>query len=73
MGLGFCGKLYGVMNKGGRMKRKVELTLNLVNSLILQFEEQYSKSFDISDAIALNNYRVQKDLLEDLLRVEEEQ
>ena len=49
------------------LKKKIELNLNLVKSLISQFQEQYSKSFDLQDAIALNNYRVQKDLLEDIL------
>ena len=39
--------------------------------MIEQFKEQYSKSFDLSDAIALNNYKIQKDLLEDLLTTNE--
>lgn len=52
-------------------KRKIELHLKLINSMIVQFKEQYSKSFDLSDAIALNNYKVQKDLLEDLLTTSE--
>lgn len=54
------------------LKKKIELNLNLVKSLILQFQEQYSKSFDLQDAIVLNNYRVQKDLLENILDILQE-
>lgn len=49
-------------------KKSIINHLKLINSLISQIEKQYSKSFDLNDAIALNNYRVQKDLLEDILR-----
>ena len=49
-------------------KKAIINHLKLINSCIFQFEKQYCKSFDLSDAIALNNYRVQKDLLEDILR-----
>ena len=48
------------------MKEHIKNYLKIINKQIKEIRYRYSKSFDLSDAILLNNYKVQKDLLEEL-------